>query len=73
MAAMKKTEKYRFLKEADSVALQQALRHFDTAFQNFFKQPKTGFPRFKSKKRNKNSYSTVCINGKPVFGCLKKF
>ena len=35
----------------------------DTAFQNFFKQPKTGFPRFKSKKRNKNSYSTVCING----------
>ena len=33
------------------------------AFQNFFKQLKTGFPRFKSKKRNKNSYSTVCING----------
>ena len=63
MAAMKKTEEYRFLKEADSIALQQSLRHLDTAFQNFFKQPKTGFPRFKSKKRNKNSYSTVCING----------
>ena len=63
MAAMKKTEEYRFLKEADSIALQQALRHLDTAFQNFFKQPKTGFPRFKSKKRNKNSYSTLCING----------
>ena len=31
--------------------------------QNFFKQPKTGFPRFKSKKRNKSSYSTICING----------
>ena len=44
MAAMKKTEEYRFLKEADSIALQQALRHLDTAFQNFFKQPKTGFP-----------------------------
>ena len=63
MAAMKKTEEYGFLKEADSIALQQSLRHLDTAFQNFFKQPKTGFPRFKSKKRNKNSYSTVCING----------
>ena len=63
MAAMKKMEEYGFLKEADSIALQQALRHLDTAFQNFFKQPKTGFPRFKSKKRNKNSYSTVCING----------
>ena len=63
MAAMKKTEEYRFLKEIDSIALQQSLRHLDTAFQNFFKQPKTGFPRFKSKKRNKNSYSTVCING----------
>ena len=63
MAAMKKMEEYGFLKEADSIALQQSLRHLDTAFQNFFKQPKTGFPRFKSKKRNKNSYSTVCING----------
>ena len=63
MAAMKKTKEYRFLKEADSIALQQSLRHLDTAFQNFFKQPKTGFPRFKSRKRNKNSYSTVCING----------
>ena len=43
MAVMKKTEEYRFLKEADSIALQQSLRHLDTAFQNFFKQPKTGF------------------------------
>lgn len=63
MAAMKKTEEYAFLGEVDSVALQQSLRHLDVAFQNFFKQPKTGFPRFKSKKRNKNSYTTVCING----------
>ena len=63
MAEMKKTEEYAFLKEIDSVSLQQSLRHLDTAFQNFFKQPKTGFPRFKSKKYNKNSYSTVCING----------
>ena len=63
MAEMKKTEKYLFLQEVDSVSLQQSLRHLDTAFQNFFKHPGTGFPKFKSKKRNKNSYSTVCING----------
>ena len=63
MAEMKKTEAYAFLREIDSIALQQSLRHLDTAFQNFFKQPKTGFPRFKSKKRNKSSYSTICING----------
>ena len=63
MAELKKTEEYSFLREVDSVSLQQSLRHLDTAFQNFFRQPKTGFPRFKSKKRNTNSYSTVCING----------
>ena len=62
MAELKKTEEYSFLQEVDSVSLQQSLRHLDTAFQNFFRQPKTGYPRFKSKKRNKNSYSTVCIN-----------
>ena len=49
-----------FLKEVDSILLQQALRHLDTAFQNFFKKPKTGFPKFKSKKNN-NSYTTVCV------------
>ena len=50
-----------FLKEVDSIPLQQALRHLDTAFQNFFKKPKTGFPKFKSKKNN-NSYTTMCVN-----------
>lgn len=62
MAELKKTEEYAFLQEVDSVSLQQSLRHLDTAFQNFFKQVKVGFPRFKTKKHNKNSYSTICIN-----------
>ena len=44
-----------FLKEVDSIPLQQALRHLDTAFQNFFKKPKTGFPKFKSKKHSKDT------------------
>ena len=51
MAELKNEEGYTFLKEVDSIALQQALRHLDTAFQNFFK------------KSNRNSYSTVCVNG----------
>ena len=68
MAAMKKTDEYAFLQEVDSVSLQQSLRHLDAAFQNFFRQPKAGFPKFKSKKRNKNSYSTVCINSNITTG-----
>ena len=32
MATMKKTEEYGFLKEVDSIALQQSLRHLDMAF-----------------------------------------
>ena len=51
-----------FLKEADSIVLQQALRHLDTAFQNFFRDKKTGFPKFKSKKKHRDSYTTVCVN-----------
>lgn len=51
-----------FLKEVDSIALQQALRHLDTAFQNFFRDQKVGYPKFKSKKQHHYSYSTVCVN-----------
>lgn len=63
MTQLKKTKEYSFLQEVDSMSLQQALRHLDIAFQNFFKHPKTGFPKFKSKKSNRHSYTTNCING----------
>ena len=52
-----------FLKDVDSISLQQCLRHLDTAYKNFFRDKKVGFPRFKSKKNNHKSYSTVCVNG----------
>ena len=73
LAVLKKTEEYAFLKEVDSISLQQSLRHLDQAFQNFFKRPGTGFPRFKSKRNRKNSYSTVCVNQNILLsdGCLK--
>ena len=51
-----------FLKEVDSISLQQSLRHLDTAYQNFFRDKKIGFPKFKSKKNHHFSYSTVCVN-----------
>ena len=63
MAQLKKTEKFCFLKEVDSISLQQSLRHLETAFQNFFQNPKTGFPKFKSRKTSRKSYSTNCVNG----------
>ena len=61
MTALKKTDEYIFLSDVDSIALQQSLRHLDTAFQNFFTNKKIGFPKFKSKK-NKKSYTTICVN-----------
>lgn len=52
-----------YLKEVDSIALQQALRHLDTAFKRFFAYHNCGYPKFKSKKSHKASYITMCVNG----------
>ena len=52
-----------WLKEVDSIALQQSLRHLDTAFQNFFRKKKgTRYPKYKSKHRSKWSYTTMSVN-----------
>lgn len=45
-----------WLKEVDCVTLQQSLKDLDFAYQNFFNGAK--YPKFKSKKRDKNSYRT---------------
>ena len=50
-----------WLKEADSIALQQALRHLEQAYENFF-QKRGGYPKFKSK-RHAQSYRTMNVNG----------
>ena len=57
---VKLKEQELFLKEIDSIALQQSLRHLDTAYKNFFKN-NADFPKFK-KKRYAQSYSTVVVN-----------
>ena len=46
----------------DSIALQQSLRHLDTAYTNFFKRKDSGYPRFKSRKRGKQSYTTLNVS-----------
>lgn len=47
-----------WLKEVDSLALANAQMNLQTAYNNFFRSPKVGFPKYKSKKKNKFSYTT---------------
>jgi len=60
-------KQFEWLKEIDSVSLQQTLRNLDRAYQNFFREikkgnKKQGFPKFKSKKDNRKSYRTNVSN-----------
>lgn len=50
---------HEFLKEVDSIALQQSVRDFNFALDKFFKnRSHFGFPKFKTKHRDKQSYRT---------------
>ena len=55
--------KFPWLKEVDSLALANAQMNLQTAYNSFFRNPKIGFPKFKSKKSNRISYTTNCVNG----------
>ena len=55
--------KFPWLKEVDSLALANAQMNLQTAYNSFFRNPKIGFPKFKSKKSNRRSYTTNCVNG----------
>lgn len=63
---------YPFLKEVDSLALTSEYRDLNTAFKNFFRDTKVGYPKFKKKRDNHKSYTTynqkgsVAIVGKYV-------
>ncbi|GHD74860.1 transposase [Streptomyces mirabilis] len=54
LTAWKKTEELAYLNEVSSVPLQQALRHLQTAFANFFGK-RAKYPRFKSRKKSRKS------------------
>lgn len=50
-----------WLKEVDSIALQSALQNLDKAYKSFFRKL-TSFPKFKSKKNPRKSYTTKMVN-----------
>jgi len=56
-------KEFEWLKEVDSLALANAQMNLQTAYNNFFKRPEVGFPKFKSKKNNHFSYTTNNVNG----------
>lgn len=51
-------KEFPWLKEVDSLALANAQINLQTAYNNFFKRPEVGFPKFKSKKNHYFSYTT---------------
>ena len=51
-------KEFSWLKEVDSLALANAQMNLRSAYNNFFKRPETGFPKFKSKKYHHYSYTT---------------
>ena len=57
---------YKFLKEVDSSALANVQIQLQKAYKNFFENKKFGFPKFKSKKKAKRSYTTNLTNGNIV-------
>ncbi|MGW3912214.1 RNA-guided endonuclease InsQ/TnpB family protein [Streptomyces sp. NPDC005070] len=54
LTVWKKTEELAYLNEVSSVPLQQALRHLQVAFTNFFGR-RAKYPRFKSRKKSRKS------------------
>lgn len=60
--AMYKRE-FPWLKEVDSLALANVQLHLESAYKKFFREPKIGFPKFKSKHAGRQSYTTNMVNG----------
>ena len=55
-----------WLQDADSTSLQTTLRSLDNAFLNFFSNKKYGYPKFKSKRKSKKSFTTKSASIKIV-------
>lgn len=54
---LKKEDKYSWLNEVDSMALQEALKNLDRAYKNFFEE-RAKYPHFKTKHNHNQSYRT---------------
>ena len=74
LSSYKKSEEFVWLKEVDSMALCNTQMDLQSAFSKFFFQSKVGFPKYKSKKRSKNSYKTTSSKGYEVTdNCIKLY
>lgn len=70
LAVAKKSRKYPWLKEYDSIALQQAVINLDAAFSNFFNPKlKARFPVFKHRHGKQSSYH--CAGVRLLDGAIK--
>ena len=49
---------YPYLKEVDSLALANVQMNLRTAYKNFFRDKKIGFPKYKTTKHSRKSYTT---------------
>ena len=54
---LKKQDEYKWLNEVSNTTMVESMRNLDKAFKQFFKTKK-GYPKFKSKKRSKQSFYT---------------
>lgn len=52
-----------YLREVDSLALANVQLNLNAAYNNFFRDKKIGFPKFKSSKHSRKSYTTNNQNG----------
>ena len=70
LAVAKKSRKYHWLKQYDSIALQQSVINLHTAFDNFF-NPKlrARYPNFKRRHGKQSSYH--CVGVKVLDGAIK--
>ena len=58
LTELKKQKETEWLNEVANQSLQSSIRNMDSAFTRFFREKK-GFPKYKSKKKNKNTFQYV--------------
>ena len=66
LTVWKQQEETKWLQEVDATALQHSLRNLQDAYDNFFlglkEHRNVGFPKFRSKHVNEESYRSTCVN-----------
>lgn len=55
-------KEYEWLKEVDSLALANVQLDLEQAYRKFFREVKAGFPKYKSKRNERQSYTTNVVN-----------